>query len=167
MKRYLKWGKSYLEGGNMRKLMLLVAILMVLGVFTGCQQTGLSEAEVRNIVQDEVTRQLALGQARDTIETEVTRQLQNIDVLMVSSLLIADEEGRVVATLSSFNGEGSLSLRNANGEALISLGSLYEGGHLTIWNGSGETVVNMGAYIDDSGYLLIFDEKDQLTFQAP
>ena len=42
----------------MRKIALLMVIIAVIMAFAGCQQTGLSEAEVESIVRDEIIRQL-------------------------------------------------------------------------------------------------------------
>ena len=85
---------------------------------------------------------------------------------MVSSLLIVDDNGRIVASLSEFNG-GQLTLRNSEGEPLVSLGSLYDGGYLTIYNGNEEIVARIGASISDDGQLAINDKDGQVTFVVP
>lgn len=103
----------------MRKITLLMVIIAVLMAFAGCQQTGLSEAEVESIVRDEIIRQLDGAQLKTTIEQEVTVQLSNMDLLMVSRLHIVDDTGRTVASLSEFNGEGNLILYNASGKFAV------------------------------------------------
>jgi len=62
----------------MCKLTLLIAILMIGIAFAGCQQAGLTEAEVRSIVRQEVANQLASGQLKGIVGQEVTNVGQAI-----------------------------------------------------------------------------------------
>ena len=48
-------GNMLVKERNLRKLLLLVGILMVTVAFTGCQQTGLTEEEVKSVVQEAVS----------------------------------------------------------------------------------------------------------------
>jgi len=75
----------------MRKLVLLVVLLGVAGLSIGCQ-SGLSEEEVRSIVREEVTRQLAGTQLKGIVGKEVTGQLTSIDKLTISELYIKNKD---------------------------------------------------------------------------
>ena len=70
-----------------RKLVFLVVLLGVTGLSVGCQ-LGLSGEEVRIIVREEVTRQLAGRQVKDIIGQEVTTQLANIDDIVGQEVTI-------------------------------------------------------------------------------
>jgi len=182
----------------MRKFMLTVVILIMTAVASiGCQQSGLSEEEVRSIVREEVASQLA-----------------GIDELTVSELHIKNEDGKIVAILGATtdDGSGRLDLYNANGERIVSLWSntygsggldlysldgqrpfslmscggeavinfynsdgecvvilesLFGNGWVWVCNSHGEDVAYLAATTDGDGLLVIKDKYGQITFSAP
>lgn len=135
----------------MRKLMLSVIILTVLVVSIGCQPSGLSEEEVRGIVREEVTRQLA-----------------TVDTLTVSELYIKNKDGKVAGMLyTDADGHGRLRFQNPDGTTIALLGSGKDShGLLNLVNSHGECVVIMTS-LEDNGSLFIFDKYGELTFRAP
>ena len=82
----------------MRKSLLLVVILMMTVAFTGCQQTGLTEEEIRSIIQEE------LGLAPEVIEEGDTDPPTTPEV-------IEEEEAGLGVTISDYALE--VALRNA------------------------------------------------------
>jgi len=162
----------------MRKLTLLVVIIMVLVAFAGCQQAGLSEAEVRNIIDQEVSNRLA-----------------TIDELTVSRLSIENEKGRVVAVLgTSFSdgcgslrlydgdaswdslpavslfvmpesGEGYLNLYNGAGSHMVSLGSLMDAGYLNLRSADGKPLVTLGN-LYEGGYVTIYNGEEEIVVRV-
>jgi len=172
----------------MRKLVLLVIVLMVVVVSAGCQQSGLSEEEVRSIVREEVTRQLAGTQVKDIVAQEVTAQLTSIDdivaqevsnqlnsldVLVVSRLLIKNEDGQYVIDIGAFSeeGDGYISIRNAGGQYLARLGATAGGGSaLTLYNYKEKEIVFLGSEeLSDMGVLVISNSygDDAIALGAP
>jgi len=165
----------------MRKLVFLVVILGVIVLCVGCQ-SGLSEGRVRDIVEEEVARQLA-----------------TVDKLTVSNLFIKNEDGKIVAMLGVIDGEaalgildtdgenvvarlgnsgeqGALSLANEQGELSVIIGCTRDGGGLltilnsgllTILNADGELVAMISSGDDGNGVLIISDKYGQITFVAP
>lgn len=127
-----------------RKLVFLVVILGVIALSVGCQQSGLSEEEIRSIVREEVTRQLA-----------------TIDKFTVSELCIENEDGRIVAILSAgvLDGAGHLTLFSAggleDGKSVASLGPslAFGSGGLTLSNADGKIVTSLGGMDDGSLFL--------------
>ncbi len=151
----------------MRKLLLLVGILVVVMVFSGCQQTGLSETEIRDLVGQEVVSYEQ--EVRELVELEVAKQISDIEILKVSSLHIVNEDGNIVASLSSFmEGGGYLFLHNADGERVASLDSIFSEGSLALSNSSGETIISLGTdMFTDGGVAAFYDKNGQLVFMVP
>lgn len=155
----------------MRKLVFLVVILAVIVLAVGCQQSGLSEEEIRGIVEEEVARQLA-----------------TMDELTVSNLFIENEDGEIVVALGSLDGKGMLTVHNADSEIVVGLSSMDGEGILTVHNTDGEIVVGLGSLdgeggltinnadgeivimvtsSDGDGLLGLYDKYGQVTFVAP
>ena len=133
----------------MRKLVLLVVILIMGIAVAGCQQAGITEEEVRTIVREEVSNQLATGQLEGIVGQEVTKQLANIDDLV----------GEEVNTQLSNIDELTLSKLyiKDNGELLAYLGAdpvnnlpilgLYVGEEIT---------TKLGSSVHGDGFLFLF-----------
>jgi len=138
------------EMNSMRKLVFLLVILGVVALSVGCQQSGLSEQEDKDIVEEEVARQLA-----------------DMDDLTVSRLWIANSRGDIVGMLGVIDGEVALTIDNADGTPVVGLGCVDgEEGSLILQNADGEYVVIMGS-ADGNGDLTIRDKHGQVTFVAP
>jgi hypothetical protein len=173
----------------MRKLALLVVILIMGIAFAGCQQTGLSEEDVRNIVQEEVTNQLATGQLKGIVRQEVTRQLASIDELKVSELYIKNKDGKIVAEFGGGSMGGYLNFINPDGDKVLffsdsgltihrdehmvaTFGTLtFEsgaiGGQLMLCNPGGKRIASLVSTEDGDGYIDIRYKDGQLAFVAP
>lgn len=155
-----------------KTLRLICVGLLALVVFLGVAcESGLSKNEVREIVRD-----------------EVKEQLDRLDELVLSSLIIRNDDGRIVAhlgtvdgestlffhnrdgeiivSLLSVNGEGSLTLGNMNGEHVASLGGIYGEGILFLADNDGNSVVSLGS-VNGEGVILLKDAQGNITFGAP
>ncbi len=111
----------------MKRFVFLAVILMIVVVSIGCQQSGLSEEEVRSIVREEVTRQLA-----------------SLDKLTVSELRIKNDDGQVIAWLGVEDDEAVLSLHNPDGKRVVVLGSVGDDGQLILYNSEGASTIWLG-----------------------
>ena len=83
---------------NLRKLLLLVGILMVTVVLTGCQQTGLTEEEIRSIIQEE------LGSAPEVIEESDTDPPTTPEIVVSAETLYVDYQSNAVAADLKYKG---------------------------------------------------------------
>lgn len=159
----------------MRKLVFLVVILGVIALSVGCQQSALSEEEVRDIVEEEVARQLAttdeLTVSNLYIENEDGRIVASLGVEIISGggeLYFSNADGEKVAGLrAGILGDGEFYLSNANGEIVITLESMNGDGFLTINNANGDWLVTIGSSTEGNGMLLIYDKHGRPTFLAP
>jgi hypothetical protein len=117
-----------------RPILVIISFLMILIVgisFTGCSQETLTEEQVRSIVREEISMQIASMHIKDIVEQEVTKQMPEIndivsqevtkqlptindyliqvvksqlistDELILSELYIKNDEGKIVGGLSS------------------------------------------------------------------
>lgn len=143
----------------MRKLVFLGVILITGIAFAGgiaCgvnggQQQALSEAEVRNIVGQEVARQLA-----------------SIDDLTVSALYIKNEDGMIVAQLESFGVMGGqLTFFDSDGNQVAQ----FNDHGLYFADENGKSIAIFGTLKhtsgDRSGLLILSDTEGEVTFYAP
>ena len=157
----------------MRRLVFLGVILGVIVLSVGCQQSGLSEGRVRDIVEEEVARRLAtmddltisrLWFAND--DGDILGMLGVIDNKL--TLTMDNAEGVPVVGLGSVDGEGYLILRSADGGVAVLIGSSSDGGALlTIYNADENAVITIGSSSDGNGMLFIEDKDGQVTFVAP
>ena len=138
-------GKRYLVG----VLVIGVALLGVAASFVGCGEDWL---------EDEVV---------PMIEEELTKHLRSLDELTVSTLFIADDDGKVVAPLGvGDDGSAMLTLGNETHIA-VSLGNVDGGGGLLINNSDGKLVASLASGSDGNGTLLLFSADGNTTFRAP
>jgi hypothetical protein len=166
----IRANESYLKGGDMRKLVLVVVVLIMGVVFAGCQQASLTEAEVRNIVREEVTNQLATGQLKGMVGQEVTKQLANVgDVVrgevikqmagvndivkqqassQLASInnLVGNEVTRQLANVENLT-LSTLNIKNKDGKIVAEFAGGAMGGYLNFINLDGDRVV----FLSDSG----------------
>ena len=161
---------------TMRKLAFLGVILGVIVLSVGCQQSGLSEGRVRDIVEEEVARQLATMDDMDDLtisrlwftndDGDILGMLGVIDNKL--TLTMDNAEGVPVVGLGSVDGEGYLILRSADGGVAVLIGSSSDGSALlTIYNADENAVITIGSLSDGNGMLFIEDKDGQVTFVAP
>ena len=158
---------------TMRRLVFLGVILGVIVLSVGCQQPGLSEGRVRDIVEEEVARQLAtmddLTLSRlwfTNDDGDILGMLGVIDNKL--TLTMDNAEGVPVVGLGSVDGEGYLILRSADGGVAVLIGSSSDGSALlTIYNADENAVITIGSSSDGNGMLFIEDKDGQVTFVAP
>ncbi|MDP2919667.1 MAG: hypothetical protein Q8O43_05590 [Dehalococcoidia bacterium] len=121
---------------NNVRLVFLAVILGVVSLFVGCQ-SGLSDEKVKKIVEEEVARQLTIGHE-----------------LKTSKLSIENEDGEIVAVLSSLNGEGFLTISNADGKIVAGLGSQNGEGSMIVGNTNGKIAAFLSS-VNGEGFLKI------------
>ncbi len=151
----------------MHKLVLLVVILTVGIALAGCQQSGLTEEEVRSIVREEVTNQLATEQLKGIIGQEISRQISSIEKLTVSELNIINEDGKDAINLYTSRGAGYIQLSNSDGELTTWIFSDEDGDpHFVLVNRYGDTIIMIGASNGD-GQIGVQNKYGDLIFTAP
>ncbi len=175
----------------MRKLVLLVIVLMTVALSIGCQQSRLSEEEVKSIVQEEVTRQLAGelvrdvvgqelssqvtgGRVRDIIRTEVTSQTATFNDAIrqevTRQLASVDDIVRqeVTSQLASVDTLtlSELYIKNRDGQNIIMLGaSVYGDGGLIIFSRDGKAVVHLVGD-DGNGMLYVYNIYGEIVAEV-
>ncbi len=174
----------------MRKFVLLVVVLIMVIAFAGCQQSGLTEEDIRNIVQEEVAQQIATGQLKDIIGQEITKQLSNINELTLSKLYIKDN-GQTFAYLgpdqygnkpvldlyvgdkiavelgSSVHGDGFLFLFSGENSGQAFIGKVAAGFGMYFHNRFGEQIFALDTDSDGNGSFRIHNKYGEVTFVAP
>jgi hypothetical protein len=153
------------------KIVLVTVILGLVVLSVGCQSGGLSEDEVRAIV-----------------DAEVAAYMATINELTLSSLMIENQNGDLVAIFGATDEDTYLVIYDEYGNPVVALGDLLDNGVITIYNNDGETVVGLTSVGDagtfslynssevntiflgsanDAGFLSIYDEAGDITFTAP
>ena len=159
----------------MRKLVLLIGILIIGIALVGCQQAGLTEEDVRSIVREEVSRQLAGTQIKDIVGQEVTGQLAGLNSLVRQEVttqltniddIVGEEVTGQLAGLDDIVGRevtGQLAtVRDIVGQEVTShLGSIdvLTVSQLQITNSDGKLVAMLTGLADDRGMLGLYDAE--------
>lgn len=81
----------------------------------------------------------------------------SFDTLRVKRLEVANDDGKVVGTLSALDGEGMLILNNKAGKTAVGLGAVEAGGILTIHNNSGTKCIMLTGGDDTGGRISLRD----------
>ncbi len=152
----------------MYKLALLVVMLMMAVASIGCQQGGLSEEEVRSIVQEEVARQLAGTQAKDIVAQEVTTQLASVDDIVTQEVtsqmagvddIVGQEVTRQIHSIDTLT-LSELYIKNKDGNNVIMLGgSPYAG--ILIFNSEGKRTATLSTTSVGNGALNLYTSNEQ------
>ena len=72
-------------------------------------------------------------------------------------MLYTNQEGKLVAALASYKGEGSLAIANKEGKLVADLGSDKGEGKLYIYNKHGKRIATLQANQDSDGVIALFD----------
>jgi len=148
--------------------LLMMTILMVAAMSIGCDDGGLSEEEVRQLIKDEVTNQMTDLEA--TVSTEVTNQTANINVLISEEIAkqmvtledsISAEVKTKLAELNHLTLSG-LEIRDSNGVTVAKLGNNPEGGFLEIYNSDSKLAATLIGSTQD-GSMLSLNDTDGTT----
>lgn len=145
----------------MKKLLFVIALFIMAVPLIGCGQKGLSEEEIRSIVREEVTRQLAGTQLKGIVGKEVTGQLTSIDKLTISELYIKNKDGKIVAEFCGGATDGYLNFLNPDGNGVV---FISESG-LTITDDEQYAIAIFGTIKSEtgavSGQLMLFNSDGE------
>ena len=136
----------------MYKLALLVMMFVVVAVSIGCQEPGLSEEDVRSIVEE-----------------ELEKQPTSVDRWTVSQLVIANEDGDAVALIDGKASGGTvLHFLDTDGRVVAQLSSSA----LFFYSDRGKLISTFGtAGLNGSsaraGYMSLYDEDGDVAFRRP
>lgn len=157
-------------------IVMVVSTVLVSALLVGCQEQGLTEAQIRSTIQDEINKQYSSGQFslaftneflaqlseiqfKNAVASEVAKQIASIDVLTLSQLIIEGDDGMAVWIMSN-SGGGLIQVfasdsRNADSHNGLVVINKYKNGvayiGLSMWNEGGELYI-----WDEYGHIIDF-----------